>query len=465
MSDHQVAQTLTGFANLLAIKPLPDDVARYAKTRVIDTLAVGVAGASRPSVERVVKALVSEHNGGPRSFSQVWATGQTTTPGTAALVNAVASHAEDFDDTHTGAVMHGSACVVPAAWAVAEADDLSWGQLIVGVVAGWEVAARIGQASEGAFHRRGMHPTSIGGIFGSAFAISVMRKYDPDTMLNAMGLCGSAVSGLNAYLQNGSDGKLLNPGFAVRAAIDAAALAEAGVTGPHDVLQGRHGVFEALGDGGETPLKRFATFGEQWEINAVSIKPFPACHFTHASIDCALDLYAEGIVASEIEHIQIRLPEATWDLVTRPWEAKLAPRSSYEVRFSIPWLVALGLLDGDVRRSTFTDHLTSRADVRDLVQRVSVVPWTQGGYPYAFPGEVQVRMSDGTTFTQAYRINRGHPDRPLDDPDLTAKVRDCLSDTGADAETYLAVLNGAVPEASVRGLRAKALDGLFSDKN
>lgn len=398
--------------------------------RISDTVAVGVAGASSPPIKALASAQPAAHSA-DGGTARIWRTGALTTAPAAALVNAAATHAEDFDDTHTAGVVHGSACVVPAAWAAAEARDLTMRDVYRGVLAGWEVAARLGIVSDGAFHRRGLHPTSVVGAFGAAAAVAAVWRLPAAATVSALGLAGSATSGLNAYLQDGTQGKLLNPGFAAQAGYQAASFAEAGVAGPAAVFEGRFGLYDALGEGSdESVLAGFSDLGEVWQIEQVSTKPYPACHFAHATIDAALELRTNGVRVDDISHITCHLPGPTLDLLSRPWADKLDPPSAYAVRFSAPWLVAIALIDGNVGRDTFTHDLPRRNEVRRLAGRVEVVEWAGSSYPDTFPGWVDVRDGEGRVHTARREVNRGHPRQPLTAQEIRGKFRSCFPRRG-----------------------------------
>lgn len=409
----------------------PSEVTAAAGDRLVDTVGVGIAGASTETVRNIEAGVRSLQGTGPAT---VWGTGVQLPAGSAALVNAAATHAEDFDDTHTAGVMHGSACAVPAAWAAAEVVDGDIGDVLRGIVAGWEVGARLGIASSGAFHRRGLHPTSVAGVFVAAAAAAAVWRLDEGRTIAALGLAGSAAAGMNVYLLDGTSGKLLNPGFAAQAGLQAAALGRSGVSGPAYVFDGRMGLYDALGEGVPDLGETFRDIGERWEILRVSVKPYPACHFSHATIDLARDLRRNGLDAGQVESITCRLPEPTFDLLCRPWADKLDPRVPYAVKFSIPWLIALALIDGDVTRRSFEPAVLERRDVRLLAERVSVEEWEGSPYPETFPGALEVRKVSGEVLSVERLVNLGHPSDPLSCEAVQAKFRDCIADRHSTAQ-------------------------------
>ncbi|MQB00158.1 MAG: MmgE/PrpD family protein [Actinobacteria bacterium] len=455
MSASEITQSLdltasdlaANFVASLSSMVMPGEVLKAARLRIIDTVGVAVAGSALPALQALAVSLARDDGAG-----QLWGSGRTAVPAQAAMFNAAASHGEDFDDTHTGAVVHGSACVVPAAWAAAEERDLTIGDLLRGVIAGWEVAARVGMASGGGFHRRGLHTTSVAGAFGAAAAVCAVWDLDARQTRNALGISGSTAGGLNAYLEDGSQGKLMNPGFAAQGGYLAALAATAGLSGPGRVFEGRHGLFEALGDGPEGVLEEFDDLGGRWEIREVSTKPYPFCHFAHATVDAVLEIRGSGLDVQSIDEVKCRLPAPTFDLLCRPWDAKQSPSTPYSVRFSLPWLVALALVDGEITRASFASGLLSRHDVGRLAQQVSVEKWGHSPFPDTYPGSVLIKSSSGIAEAEQL-TNRGHPTAPLDGTTIRAKFVDCVAVGDSQRAAHLYdVLSSSSSTTRVRDL-------------
>lgn len=405
---------------------LPDQVRRAAIDRIVDTLGVALAGSRADVIARMTRAALV-WSPVTTDGATIWGEGLRTSAPTAALVNAASVHSEDFDDTHTAGVVHGSTCVVPAAWAAAELCDADAETVLKAVVAGWEVAARIGLASRGELHRRGWHPTSVAGVFGAATAAAVVFGLTETEVMHALGLAGSGAGGINAYLSNGSSGKLLNPALAAQTGVVAAILAREGVTGPDQVLEGRFGVFEACIGSRPELTDEFRDLGQRWEILRVSTKPYPACHFSHAVIDAIVALRREGLSAKNLETVHCHIPPETFRLIAEPWPAKLEPNSVYGLRFSLPWLVAIALVDGHVTRDSFTEETLRRDDLRAVAQRVTAVRWEDSPYPYSFPGRAEAMTKDGRRLVVEVPINRGHPDNPLSAHELRGKFLHCAA--------------------------------------
>lgn len=437
-----VAQAIARFVTQLAVDRLPDEVRQAAIDRIVDVVGVAISGSATPTIRQLVAEFESDPAVAPGASATVWGTPARLTAPVAALLNAAAAHCEDFDDTHTASVVHGSACVVPAAFAAAEAYGASGERVLAAVVAGWEVATRIGLAAAGSFHRRGWHTTSVAGVFGATAAVACVRRLNEKQIVDALGIAGSAAGGINAYLQNGSQAKFANPAFAAHNALLAVGLARGGLTGPVEVFEGRHGVFEAFTEDVPDIRGQFTDLGDRWEILRVSTKPYPACHFAHATIEAVIELRHRGVTAEQVQELVCHLPPATFDLICRPWPEKLKPTTPYAVRFSLPWLAAMALIDGQITRTSFGPDCHQREDVQRVASLVRPREWSDSPFPSYFPGRVEARLTNGDQLTSEVLVNRGHPDRPLG-PALDEKFLGCVRSAPLAAS----------PEALLRTLR------------
>jgi 2-methylcitrate dehydratase PrpD len=165
--------------------------------------------------------------------------------------------------------------------------------------------------------------------------------------------------------------------------------------------------------------------GQEWEAARIAFKPYPVCHFSHASMDAALhlrqqyDLDPQAIVAGEV-----LVPEAIVPVVCEPLADKQAPTSTYGALFSLPFCVASNLLYGHARLDSFGETALRDQKVLETAAKIGyqVEPWPE--FPQTFPGGLRLRLRDGQTIEWREPINRGHPDNPLRTDEVRAKFRD-----------------------------------------
>jgi 2-methylcitrate dehydratase PrpD len=416
------AERLARFALTLRYEEIPEPVVEAAKLHLLDTLgcalaahALGIAGEGRD--------VMSQAGGVPDAT--VVGSDMRLPAGAAAFANAMLSHGLDFDDTHSDSVAHVSVVVSPVSLAVAEKHEADGRELVSAIVVGNETVTRIGMAAAGAFHERGFHPTAVCGIFGGTASASRLAGLDEATAASALGIAGSFAGGLFAYLDAATATKPMHPAWASQGSVSAAQLAAAGAEGPPTVLEGRFGLYHAFigADPGSIDLKaQLSDLGERWETLRIAFKPYPACHFIHGSLGSTASLLGELDVA-EIDTILVTLPEAGVSLVTEPTAAKVAPRTAYEGKFSLQYSTAAMLVHGEVGVKTYTDEAIRDERVLELARRVTYEVKEYETFPEAFPGGVQILMTDGRTFEADAPHQLGGPGNPMSADDVRAKFR------------------------------------------
>lgn len=428
---------LAEFAVTLRHDDIPAAARAAAARSLLDILGVGIRGRQHEVAGRGLAGARALSCG--EGTAVVWGTHERLQAGPAAIANGIAAHVDDYDDTHSDAIVHGSAVIAPVVLALAQERNASGKDLLAAFVAGWEVAARIGLAARGTFHERGFHTTSIAGIFGATTAAARLQGLNVAQTAHALGLAGSQACGINEYLSNGSSSKTLHCGWSAQAALVASTMAQAGMTGPMSVFEGRYGLLRAYGHPERCdPSALDRALGTQWEMTRVSIKPYPCCHFAHAFVDCAAQLLARGVAVQEIRSIECVVHELQVPMVCEPVADKLAPSTPYVAKFSLPFLIAARLLDGHVGHATFGADSLQREDLRALASRVGyrVAAPGETRFPETFPGRIVVTLADGRQLEERLDVNLGHPDNPLTLEQVVAKFKDnatlALGEAGAD---------------------------------
>jgi 2-methylcitrate dehydratase PrpD len=205
----------------IARAALPEVVLHEARRALLDHLAVAIAGGTHP-IAQAVSALVTQQM--PGKTATVLATGDCSSALGAALANGVAAHVLELDDLHQGGTIHAGVPVIAAALAAAEQADVSCGQLLAAIVAGYDVAIRLACAVNPG-HYRFWHPTATCGVFGAATAASIVLGLNASQLVNALGTAGTFASGLWAFLDDGAQSKPLHAGKAAHDGVLAASLA------------------------------------------------------------------------------------------------------------------------------------------------------------------------------------------------------------------------------------------------
>lgn len=403
---------------------IPSDVISRAKLHLLDTLGVALAGTVQNNAINGLNGLHKMPN--TQGKCRVWGSACTLSPAYAALANGIAAHVLDFDDTHTDSITHGSAVLVPLVIALTEDLDLSSREMLTAFITGWEIAARVGLAAKGTFHKRGFHSTAIAGIFGAVSGAASLLNLSPVACAHALGLAGSQASGIAEYLTNSSSAKCFHTGWAAHSGILSAYLADAGMTGPLSVFEGRFGLFATHGIKSEINAADVCQdLGEHWEIMRVSVKPYPCCHFAHATVDCARMLLKDGTKPEEVKQIICVVDPIASALICEPTDGKFAPQTPYAAKFSLPYLVASGMIDDGLNLESFSPEQLTRTDVLELARKVSYRYCEEGEIPFPeyFPGLISVTLKDGREMTKRLNVNYGNPENPMNNRDVEQKFR------------------------------------------
>jgi 2-methylcitrate dehydratase PrpD len=275
-------------------------------------------------------------------------------------------------------------------------------------------------------------------------------------MASAQGIALSMASGSLEFLEDGAWNKRMHPGWAAQAGMTAASMGRQGFVGATRPYAGRFGLYNLYTAGG---LNRCdlsiatAGLGNVWELLNTAIKPYPACHFTHASVDAALLLRQAGLRPEEIASVEALMPEQVIAVVCEPEANKRRPANTYDAQFSIPFLVAAALIRGQLTLAEL-DAIDDPA-ILALADRIGYAIDPNSPFPRTYSGELVVTTKDGRTLRQREAVNRGASERPLSNDDIVAKYRgNAALSLGTDAMQRI--------QAAVLGLAAAPSAAAFA---
>ncbi|WP_102225682.1 MmgE/PrpD family protein [Acidimangrovimonas sediminis] len=456
LATQPIARQLAHFAAALTHKDIPDAVTDRARHLMLDAWGIALASTQYDFGHRMHAAMSELGAGGTR---RAVGFGTALMPRDAAMLNGFLIHGLDYDDTHTGGVIHATASVLPAAFTMAAEVGATGREMQTAYVAGMEVATRLGAVARGGFHQVGFHPTGIIGIFGATVAAGRLRGLTEAQLAAAQGIALSMASGSLEFLSDGAWTKRAHPGWAAQAAITAVTMARHGYVAPKAVYEGRFGLFNAyLGEGRAARADlglATAGLGEVWEVMNVAVKPMPACHFTHAVADAAVALRAEhGLTPEDIAEVTALIPEEVVKTVCEPVATKQKPQNSYDAQFSVPYAVASGLLRGHFGLADLDPDAFTAPDALALCAKVSYAHDPNSRFPKYYSGEVIVRTTDGRELRHREDVNRGASDRPLTNDEIVAKFTEnaCMATPPARAERLRAALLGLAEAPDVLGI-------------
>ena len=451
-----LAETLVEFCAGLGWDDLSAETREYSKLLIMDTLGVALPGRSAPGCPAVAE-LAARWGGEP--LSSLLFAGRKISPPLAALANSTMMHALDFDDTLDASALHCMVSVLPAALAVAEAEGPIDGQrFITAIAAGVEVICRLSLAISTPLS---WIRTATCGSFGAAATAAKLLGLDQEGLTNALGVVYAMTSGNAQGLIEGRLVKRMQPAFAAQAGVEAAYLAQAGITGSREFLEGPYGFYNLYEKGLYDSAPVLAGLGQGFMINQLSIKPYPCCRMTHSAIDAALELYPqlEG-AADDIAGIAVSASSMVAEMVGKP--LVIGDNPQVDAQFSIPYTVSAALLRGDVFLGDFEVEAINDPAVLELAAKVKVSADPLVPAKDLMRAAMVVELADGQRLESLVEAPLGNPAKPMDLERCKEKFAKCLAYSGlglsaAQSEALLEFIAG-LDQAADAGAMAAMLE-------
>jgi 2-methylcitrate dehydratase PrpD len=406
---------------------LPTEVVEATKKQVLDLWGVALGGFSKPGPKEL-REIVRDWGG--KEESSIIGCKQKVPAPNAAHVNATMAHALDYDDVHETAIMHSGVAVIPTCMAVAEREgNLSGKEFITAIALGVDMMCRLALATTPGTRpvNTGWHLTTLYGFLGAAGVAGKMLGLSEDGIVNAIGIAYHQCCGNGQCVIDGALTKRMGPGFSVKGGITAALLAEKGVTGAKNCLEGEWGLYKLYHRGNYDAKVLIKDLGKYFEGINVAIKPYPCCRGVHPAIDATLSLVNEHrIKAEDIQKIVLSVSEGHYQLLCEPEDAKLKPRTPVDAQFSIPWGVATAIVRKQVTLDDFTETAIKSQEILKVTHKMSVKVDASLNRPEKIePTQVELTMKQGEIYTKEVAEPLGSLERPMSFGDCARKFRDC----------------------------------------
>ena len=426
-------QRLADYALATDYSLLSATTVHECKRRLIDTIASAMSGYSDP-VCAMSRNVARKRPGDPSA--SVWGSGIRALPEAAAFANGVMLRFMDISDTYVGRSRGHPSDVMAGILAVADAMKSDGRSVINALTLAYDVYCSFIDAVE--INRRGWDQP-VYGVIASAMGVGRLLGFNRETMLNAISLALTP----NMALAQSRSGALSNwkgcaGANAARNGVFAALLAEEGFTGPTAVFEGVGGLYEVLGKF-DWPLPDPA--GPHM-IELTHIKTLPICFHGQAAVSAALELRS-SVPPGEIAEVNVDTYD-TAVLMMANDATRWAPDTHETADHSMPYCVAVALLDGEVTPESFADRRLADPQVVSLMGKIKVqaADDINALYPEAAPSRVRVRLTSGEEHALEVRYAKGHARNPLTDTELEAKFRGIFSGQNRVAQGE-AVLNAA----------------------
>ena len=415
----------------LKCRPLPKEIREEARKCLMDEVGTMLAGS----------ALLGEKLGRyldcfSGSDATVVGLGRKASLQNTALCNGISGHAYDFDDGHRFSTVHLGSAVIPPVLAVAEKEGLSMGEVIRGIVIGYEAGIRLGRCVQPAHRARGFHSSGTVGTIAAAMGVAAALDFDRAQFKAALAAACSAAGGINEMMENVSTMKPFNVGRAAHDGITAAYIARAGFQGPHDPLLGTFGFLRTACEVyNESVLCLEEDDG--FHICGGYHKPYASCRHTHGAVYAAVKAVEDnGLDRHEIAEISIRM----YGQGVKGHDHTDIP-GMVAGKMSTPFCIALVLKTGKIGVDSFTEENLRDPEILAMTKLVKVAADEEmtAWVPAKRAAEAVLIMKDGSRFACRADYAPGEPELPMTPEDFRKKLKELGSCAGRTSEQLDAI--------------------------
>lgn len=407
--------------HLASLQPalLDGAIGASAAMALLDTMGCGLYGATQAWGRILREQVITEGSCGKATL---FGANVTVAPSRAALANGTAAHGFELDDIIQGALVHPGAVVIPAALAMAEHAGASGERLLLGIVAGYEVSARLGLALGAEHNTRGYHTTGVAGPVAATVAAAIVMGLPVATLLSAIGIACSSAGGIKAFTQ-GSGGmvKRMHAGRAAESGVLACELAQRGFSGPLAGVDGHFGLLEVIG-GVDTCVQALTNnLGHDYGISKVWVKAYPCCGLIH-SVSHAIEAIRResALTAAEVKKIVVHTSRRAVEHNGDP-----NPQETMAAQYSIPYCVGAAVVKNPRDPAAFDEHSLRDTEIRRIaaLTHLRIDEKMDALYPEHFAARVQVVLSGERHYERTVIDPHGTASDACDAAEIEAKFR------------------------------------------
>ena len=393
--------TLCRMTTELEYDDIPKEVIEFAKDLILDTLGCMIGGHGQHPLPAIAKHV--QEKGGVGEAYILFHGGKKIPAEEAAMAMGPMPRALDWAAIHPEAMHSVEHTLPPMLCALGYLDTVegrrvSGKEFLTAFVAAQETLIRIGCGFRGNIGiARGRSNGHY--IFGSVAGVGKLLGLDQATLENAEGISRNMTQPHDMATYHPITHMVkVHQGFIAQDAIQCCKYAMLGVTGPrNNVICGPMGYFGMANWETDTDIL-FNGLGEKWEQMGIEMKAYAGCKCLHCAVGAADYLVKENKIALEdIDHIHVEDSTLNVNVSGGTDAEKLNPKDIFQRQFSIPYMVATMLYDGELIPQSFFDEPASREYIKEFMKKVSVVenpdlvPWRS---------KVTITLKDGRTFVK-----------------------------------------------------------------
>ena len=423
-----LSRALAEFVARTRYEDIPAYVIENQKKSVLDAIGITLGASTLGDGCREMIDIAETLAAGGAGEATVMAFGKKLPAIWAAFANASMAHGLDFGDTHDRSTMHSNSSSFPAALAVAEQmGGVDGKRLLIALVLGSEVCIRMAMAAEVNDVSYGFYPPTIFSSYGATAAVAKLMGLTADQIVSAFSfnLCQSTCS---SELMNNKQTvvRSIREAFTARNAIVSCCMAQKGLRGFEQPLEGKFGFYHAFLRDQYAPEKALDGLGARWEAAELTYKVWPCCFGNHSPITATLQLMREhALTAADIRHVTVEVGPPNI-ILCEPLGEKQKPENAINGKFSIPFNVASVIVRGNVTIDSYSDEALRDPEIRAMAAKVDYVyheDWPRGTETHCV---VHMDTAKGS-FDKAVDAPFGTPANPMDDSAFEAKFDSCAA--------------------------------------
>ena len=424
MNEDGATKSLAKFAAELEFNKIPKNILNYLKLLFLDGVGCCIHGNTLEWTKTLEEVVTNKED---YNQCSIIGTNKKTTLLNAVLINSTAGHGFESDDIHRESILHPNSIVVPVSINVAEKmGNINGKKFLTSVVAGYEVATRIGSAAGTELLLRGFHPQGTHGTIAAAITAGKLMDFSTDQMVHAIGIAGSLGAGLMAA-QEGAMVKRLHSGRAAQAGVLAAQLSAKNFTGIQNIVEADYGGFLSSFSGKNDFNRSIRNLYKEWECMNTGIKPYASVTSIHTALDCLKNIMEKNnISVKNIKNIKAKISHPTY--VHCAWNYKNHNITSAQM--NIYYGLALIALEGELFVNQFSKDKISNPEILNFMKKITaeVDPKIESlGHEFRHMATVELTTNDNKKFNHTEKYRKGSPENPLTKDQITSKFNSLAS--------------------------------------
>ncbi|HEX2837129.1 MAG TPA: MmgE/PrpD family protein [Phycisphaerales bacterium] len=427
-----LSHTLSEWACGLRYEDLSPRAIECAKLFWYDSFGCALGGSQQEDAH-ILLAHYKEMNPSGAGASTTFVSGFKTNPVDAAFINNHMVRAMDYNDIYWKADPCHPSDIICGPLALCEALNKSGKDLIVATIIAYEIEQRLCEFGVPGIREYGWHHATLT-AFAAPMAAGKVLGLSVDQMVQAIGICASRTFTPGAV----TAGKLTNmkntvDPWATRMGVESALLAKRGYSGPEHMIDGKEGLYAVFGhvqykgapakfDSAMLLDKLPKGSGDHYRILDCGMKSFPIEALSHAPLTAMMKCVKEnGIKPAQVAEIKVEVIARAADILGDPH--KYRPDSKETADHSLPYCMAVGLVDGMVTPLQFKEERVMDKSLIPVMDKVKVVANDEfeALFPKFQPSRVTITTTDGKSYSKRVDVPKGDPRDPMTAEEIGVK--------------------------------------------